>query len=108
MNISKRDWKLFQDKLPVWQEKYMECLIRGYIDCLKDDTKKASEKFWEVEKRIKKDKQNPGVALNMDKGEAVWNIVNLMRSGAIEAVDLLDFSAELKHEVERILEMSRG
>lgn len=108
MNICKRDWKLFQDKLPAWWEKYMECLIMDYIDCLKDNTKKPSDRFWQFEKRIKKDKQNPGAALNMDKGEAVWNIVNLMRSDAIEAADLLDFSDELKHEVERIMEMSRG
>lgn len=108
MNISKRDWKLFQDKLPAWQEKYMECLIMDYIDCLKDSTKKASDRFWQLEKRIKKDKQNPGVVLNMDKGEAVWNIVNLMRSGVIEAADLLDFSYELKHDVETMLDISRG
>ena len=108
MNISKRDWKLFQDKLPAWQEKYMECLIMDYIDFLKDNTKKASDRFWQLEKRIKKDKQNPGVVLNMDKGEAVWNIVNLMRSGVIEAADLLDFSDELKHDVETMLDISRG
>ena len=61
-----------------------------------------------IGKRIKKDKQNPGVVLNMDKGEAVWNIVNLMRSGVIEAADLLDFSDELKHDVETMLDISRG
>ena len=49
MNISKRDWKLFQDKLPAWQEKYMECLIMDYIDFLKDNTKKASDRFWQLE-----------------------------------------------------------
>ena len=86
----------------------MECLIMDDIDFLKDNTKKASDRFCQLEKRIKKDKQNPGVVLNMDKGEAVWNIVNLMRSGVIEAADLLDFSDELKHDVETMLDISRG
>lgn len=107
MNISKRDWMLFQEKLPVWQEKYMECLIKDYVDFLNDNTKKASDRFWQLKKRIKKDKQNPGVTLNMYKGETIWNIINLLRCGAIEATDLLDFSDELKQEVERILEMRR-
>lgn len=44
----------------------------------------------------------------MGKGEAVWNIVNLMHSGVIEAADLLDFSDELKHDVETMLDISRG
>ena len=28
MDISKRDWKLFREKLSGWQEKYMEGLIK--------------------------------------------------------------------------------
>lgn len=31
MEISKRDWKLFREKLAIWQENYMACLIREYI-----------------------------------------------------------------------------
>ena len=32
--VSKSDWKLFQEKLPVWQENYMERLIKEYISLL--------------------------------------------------------------------------
>ena len=53
MDISKRDWKLFREKLSGWQEKYMEGLIKEYVNFLNDDTKHASEKFWEMEKHIK-------------------------------------------------------
>lgn len=56
MDISKKDWKLFQEKLPDWQENYMEGLIKDYVDFLRSNTKHASEKFWELEKRIKEDK----------------------------------------------------
>ena len=34
IDISKQDWKLFREKLPGWQEHYMERLIKEYIDLL--------------------------------------------------------------------------
>ncbi len=43
MDISKKDWKLFRERLADWQEKYMEGLIKEYINFLNDDTKPASE-----------------------------------------------------------------
>lgn len=45
MDISKKDWKLFREKLSDWQEKYIEGLIKEYVNYLNDDTKHASEKF---------------------------------------------------------------
>ena len=53
MDISKKDWKLFQERLSDWQENYMEGLFKEYVSFLNDDKKPASEKFWEIEKRIK-------------------------------------------------------
>ena len=49
MDISKKDWKLFRERLSDWQENYMKGLVKEYVDFLNDDTKHASEKFWEVE-----------------------------------------------------------
>lgn len=106
MDISKKDWKLFQEKLPDWQEKYMEDLIKEYVSFLNDDTKLASEKFWGLEKRIKADKRNPGVIMEMSRLEAIWDIVHLIRLTVITYDDLLEFSDELQQEVKRILEMS--
>ena len=106
MDISKRDWKLFQEKLPGWQEKYMEGLIQEYVNFLNDDTKQASEKFWEFEKRIKEDKRHPGVIIEMRKSETIWDMVRLIRLKVIVYEDLSDFSDELQQAVKRILEMS--
>ena len=61
MDISKKDWKLFRERLSDWQENYMKGLVKEYVDFLNDDTKHASEKFWELEKRIKEDKHHPGL-----------------------------------------------
>ena len=30
MELSKSDWKLFRERLPNWQERYMDNLIREY------------------------------------------------------------------------------
>lgn len=107
MDISQMDWKLFREKLSDRQENYMEGLVKEYANFLNDDKKPASEKFWELEKRIKEDKRHPGVIMEMSKSEAIWDIVRLIRLKVITYNDLSDFSDELQNEVKRILEMSR-
>ena len=57
----------------------MKGLVKEYVDFLNNDTKHASEKFWELEKRIKKDRKHPGVIMEMSKSQAIWNIVELIR-----------------------------
>ena len=108
MEISKKDWKLFREKLAEWQENYMERLNKEYIALLSADDKNASDKFWELEKRIKKDKKHPGVIMEMSKSKAIWNIVDLIRLGVITYDDLSDFSDDLKQAVKLILDRNRG
>lgn len=107
MDISKKDWKLFQEKLMDWQENYMEGLVKEYVDFLNDDTKPASEKFWELEKQIRDDKHHPGVIMKMRKSETIGDIVRLIRLKVITYDDISEFSDELRQEVKTILEMSR-
>ena len=103
MDISKKDWELFREKLSGWQENYIEGLVKEYANFLNDDKKPASEKFWELEKRIKEDKRHPGVIMEMSKSEAIWDIVRFIRLKVITYDDLSDFSDELQLEVKRIL-----
>ena len=107
MDISKRDWKLFREKLSGWQENYMEGLVKEYVNFLNGDKKPASEKFWELEKRIKEDKRHPGVIMELKKSEVIWDIVCLIRLRVITYDDLSEFSDELQMEVKRMLEMNR-
>lgn len=104
--ISKSDWKLFREKLPEWHEKYMEKLIDEYVIFLRQEDKVASEKFWELEKRIKKDRKNPGVIMELEKSEATWDIANLIRHKVISPADLSNFSEELQQDVKRIIEVN--
>ena len=101
-DVSKKDWKMFQEKLHDWQEAYMERLLKEYIKLLQKKSN-ASDRFWELEKRIKQDKKNPGVQLRIEKSETIYNIVYLIRLNVIKIEDIADFSDELKQEVERIL-----
>ncbi len=102
--VSKSDWKLFQEKLPVWQENYMERLIKEYISLLSAPGN-ASDHFWDLEKRIKKDRRHPGVQLAIEKSETIWNIADLIRSKVITLDDLDGFSEDLINEVRMMLEM---
>ncbi|MBQ3973035.1 MAG: multidrug transporter [Lachnospiraceae bacterium] len=100
--ISKADWKLFMEKVPEWQERYMEKLLQKYVKLLTSPGD-ASEHFWELEKRIRNDKKHPGVMMQLEKGEAIWDIAILIRKRVITVKDLDGFSQELKDAVAAIL-----
>ena len=78
MDISKKDWKLYREKLPGWQERYMEKLVKEYIEMLSNDDKPASEKFWTLEKRIKNDRKHPGVLIEVRKSNALYDIIRFI------------------------------
>ena len=102
MEISKSDWKLFRARIAEWQENYMERLVKKYIEVL-NGTKNASDKFWKLEERIKKDKKHPGVMLELSKGNMIFDIVALINSGVITTADLEGFSDELRESVDFLL-----
>lgn len=95
MDISKHDWNLYKAKLPIWQEAYMARLNEEYIQILKREGS-PSDNFWELNKRIQKDKKNPGVIVELDRKMAVKTIVDLLNDEIITYDDLKDFSNELK------------
>ena len=103
MQISEHDWKIFRNQIPDWQEHYMERLATDYITLLQSE-KKASAKFWELEKRIKQDKKSPGVLIDMRRSTAINNIVNMVLDEVISFDDLEDFSDDLKEAVKFIAE----
>ena len=95
MECSKEDWKLFRSKIPGWQEAYMERLNKEYIQILSSEGK-ASDKFWELEKRIYQDKRSPGVIVQLRRRDMPIQLTSLLRDGAITRDDLKEFSPELQ------------
>ena len=104
MEISKADWKLYREKIVGWQENYMARLNKEYIALLSEDDKKASEKFRELQNRIKADRRHPGVIIEMRKSNAIFDIFSLIRLDVITYDDLADFSEELKQMVKLMLD----
>lgn len=103
MEISKKDWKLFQEKLPIWQDAFMGKLNQEYIAILNKDGN-PSDLFWELEKRIKQDKRRPGVSMEMQKQYLLYNLSSLIVDGAITLDDIDGFSEELKDGVRYLVE----
>lgn len=103
MQITEHDWKIFRKKIQNWQEDYMERLAKEYISLLQSE-KKASAKFWELEKRIKQDKKSPGVLVDMRRSTAINNIVNLVLGEVIYLDDLDEFSDDLQEAVKFMVE----
>ncbi len=101
MEISKADWQLFREKLPEWQENYMDRLIQEYVFLLNEE-KASSEKFWELEKRINSDKRSPGVSVQYRKSDVLSILLGLIRDGVICFDDLIQFSDDLRDTVKII------
>ena len=102
VEISKKDWKLYRERLPEWQEHFMERLTKEYIELLSAPGN-ASDHFWELEGRIRKDKKNPGVLLNVTKSNAIWDIAVFVGRGIITMDELDGFSPDLVEAVKLIL-----
>lgn len=100
-DFTESDWKLFRQKTADWQEAYIAKLNRKYIEILNSD-KLASEKFWEIEKRIRNDKKGAGVMLEMRRSAFISNILELLKENVIGLNDLEEFSDELKQTVNRL------
>lgn len=102
METSKRDWKLFMEKIGRWQESYMDKLTKEYAEMLTGPGE-ASEKFWALDERIKKDKKRPGVQLSLSKADVDLHIAMLINDGVIGFADIEDFSEELQDRCRELM-----
>lgn len=92
--VKEKDWKLFCKMLPLWQEAHMDKLNQEYIRILRGEGN-ASDKFWELEERIYRDKKSVGVVADMRRSKMYTNLVSLLLNGIIQEEDLDGFSDEL-------------
>lgn len=103
-SYSDSDWKLFREKLSVWQENHMARLCREYIHIL-SGTGNPSERIAELEKRTREDFRHAGVRCEVrNSKDMLPAILRLINEGAIELSDLVEFSPELRRSVERVIE----
>ena len=104
MSYKESDWKIFRKLIPVWQERYITKLNKEYIGILIQD-KNASTIFWELNDRIKKDQNNPGVIIEMSRSLLVENLISLIKHNVITLDELNDFSEEIKESIQMWLNL---
>lgn len=94
------DWKLFRKKLPGWQEACMDRLNKEYMEILSQEDRNPSDRFWELEKRVHRDKKLTGVlARDVKRSNMDMLIMNLLAEGTITLDDLSDFTEELQEKM---------
>lgn len=106
MEVKESDWKLFRKRLPDWQESYMDHLTREYTQILSGEGL-SSDKFWELDKRIRADKKRVGVVAEMRRSQMFFNLISLINDGAITEKDLEGFSDELVETVKYLTAAER-
>lgn len=104
--VKEQDWKLFRRKLTLWQEAYMDGLNQEYIRLLSGEGD-ASEKFWELEKRLRRDKKSVGVVADMRRSQMYSNLVSLLLDDVIREDDLDGFSEELTEMLKFVAEQHK-
>ena len=104
LQVNESDWKLFRKRLPDWQERHMEGLIREYAALLAGSGA-ASDKFWALEERIRKDQRHVGVVARMSRSNMYMNLLALLQNGVITLDELNGFSDDLR---ERLAFVMRG
>ena len=80
----------------------MEQLIKEYVELLTSPGN-ASDHFWELEERIKRDKKHPGVLIELRRSTALWDIAYFVRDKVITMNELEGFSEDLIDAVKLIL-----
>ena len=104
--VNEQDWKLFRKKLPLWQEAYLDRLNQEYIQLL-SGAGSASEKFWELEKRIRRDQNSIGVVADMRRSQMYSNLLSLLGNEIIREDDLDGFSEELSETLKDVVRQGK-
>ncbi|MBP3869833.1 MAG: multidrug transporter [Faecalicoccus sp.] len=97
-DVLEKDWKLFRKRIVGWQQAYIEKLCKEYVELLQSD-KLPEERFWELDKRMRKDKRKSSVSIDMRRSTMEYELCNLLNEGAITYDDLEGFSDALQERI---------
>jgi len=103
IEVTKSDWKLFVEKLPLWQERYMDHLLQEYAAIIAK-TDEASTRFWELKERIDTDIKNPGVQIAPRRSEMMADLLYMIRHDVINIEDLDGFSKSVVSDIKSFSE----
>lgn len=100
--LTASDWELCCEYAKKWQEHYIDRLIQGYIIMLNSD-EKAENRFRKLEKQVMEDRNKPGVVIQLQRAEAIWNIAALVEQGVITLEELNGFNPKMIDAIKHIL-----
>ena len=92
------DWKIYRANIARWQENYMAKLLNEYRKII-DSPLAPSKRFWQLYKKINKDKRSPGVIIESKRSILLTNLAQLLIDGAITTDDLSQFSEYVQKRV---------
>lgn len=92
--FTEKDWKLFRQKVILWQEQYMEQLNGKYIDIL-NKIKMTLTNF------RNQNIESNGIQLD-SRRLTMMNILKLLNDCVIETQDLEKFSETVKNTIKRL------
>lgn len=94
--VNENDWKLFRTRFSGWVESYIQTkVIDRYIAFLSSPGN-AVDKFYSLEKKVKKDSYQDCLNMRMSRSAMKNNILSLLIDGVITPSDLDGFSDELR------------
>ena len=94
------DWRTFRDSLVDWRERYLETTTAEIADLLQEDRQSPTERFWNAEKRIKKEAKILRDCLDgYSRSKMHTHLMLMYRHGMIDDADLERFSEELRDRV---------
>lgn len=100
--VAERDWRLFKELLPKWQENYMAKLIDQYIEILNGDGE-ASDRFWVLEEHINRDRLCCGVLMeDIRRSTMRRQIACLLSDNVITLNDLDGFTEDIRDYARRL------
>lgn len=93
--VNEKDWKLYKERLPIWQERYIAKRLKQYSSILAKEGNPSSI-FFELLNTINKDKYHPGISMDINsRSHMIDNIEMLINYKVIDINDLDGFSIEL-------------
>ena len=91
--FNESDWKLFKKLISVWKERFFDNLVKEYKNIL-DKDELSSEKFWDLSKKMSKDKTI--ILREVTKDDMVSYTLDLLKYRVIKESDLDEFSESFK------------
>ena len=94
------DWRLFRKRFPEWRDRHLAKKNHEIASILADESKTPTERFWDVEGKLKKDVKTLTICFDdYSRSKMEWSLLIMRGHGVIDMDDLEEFSTELRERI---------